>query len=260
MAVASLSVIAPARNERDNVAALVLQIDEALVPVDCDYEIIIVDDGSTDGTDDQLRTLLGQHERLRVVTIQAAGQTAALWAGIQSAQGELIAMLDADLQNDPADLPCLLDALDQTGADLIQGDRSGRRQDALRRRFGSMVARFTRILVLGDFTRDTGCTLRVMRRQVAQSLPLDISGMHRFIPYLARRLGYSVHQMPVVHHARTRGASKYGLLDRAAVGLVDCFGVRRIVRRQLRCRPSQIPQAAQRRSHDIATQTKEIRI
>jgi glycosyltransferase involved in cell wall biosynthesis len=227
-----VSVIAPAHNERDNVMPLVESIHAALEPAQLSFEIVIVDDGSTDGTDIVLRELLGTYARLRVIRMRhtphgrGLGQSAAFKAGIGAARGRLIAMLDADLQNDPADLPRMLELMRQSGADMVQGDRSRARRDGLLRQVSSIVGRAFRRWLLGDTIRDTGCSLRLMRRAIAEALPLEYRGMHRFIPITARQLGYVVVEMPVSHRPRTAGATSYGIWNRALPSLIDCFAVR----------------------------------
>src|SRR5690606_18624147 len=144
----------------------------------------------------------------------------------------LIAVMDADLQNDPADLPGLLNEMQSQQADLVQGDRSRNRRDTLGRRAASWVGRATRRLLLGDSVRDTGCSLRVMKREVALAMPLQFQGMHRFIPITARQLGYRVVEVPVNHRPRVAGRAKYGVFNRAIPGLIDCLAVRWMHRRR----------------------------
>lgn len=233
-----LSVVAPAHNEQDNVGPLVGELAAALEPLGLDYEMIVVDDGSTDQTPVRLRDLLATHDRLVVVRLsdtppgRGLGQSAAFGAGVQAARGELIAMLDADGQNDPADLPALLALMQSSGADLVQGDRSGRRRDTLGRRLGSLLGRLFRRGLLGDTVRDTGCSLRVMRAEVARSIPFDLAGMHRFLPITARQTGFTVVEKPVNHRPRRSGSAKYGVWNRALPALVDCLGVRWMGRRR----------------------------
>ena len=206
-------------------------------------EVIVVDDASSDETPAVLLGLLGRYERLSVLRLSPMpsggpnGQSAAFGAGVRAARGELIAMLDADLQNDPADLGAMLELLERTGADMVQGDRRRARRDSLGRRVASGVGRLFRRLLLGDTIKDTGCSLRVMRRAVAVAMPFEFRGMHRFVPITARQLGYTVVEKPVGHRPRVAGKAKYGVLDRALPGLHDCFGVRWMAarRRSPRC-------------------------
>jgi glycosyltransferase involved in cell wall biosynthesis len=254
-----LSIVAPARNEATNLAALVAEIVAAVTPLGVTYEIIVVDDGSTDDTPEILRALLTECPHLRPLRVEPRGhgrrmagngQSAAFAAAFREARGRIIASLDADLQNDPADLPALLAAMQDHGADLVQGDRSAARSDGAVRRATSRVGRLARRLILADTTRDTGCSLRIMRREVAIALagPLEFAGMHRFIPVTARDLGFSVVEVPVRHRPRRAGRSAYGILDRGLSGLVDCFAVRwmRARRRRIDARPleRELPGAA----------------
>jgi dolichol-phosphate mannosyltransferase len=235
-----LSVVAPAHNEEDNVQRLVDEVVAALAPTRLDFEFIIVDDGSTDGTRHAVQALMARHAWLRCLAMaqtppgRGHGQSAAFHAGFRACRGELIATLDADCQNDPADLPRMLDLLERTRADMVQGDRSRNRRDSAVRRGGSVVGRTFRRGLLGDTIRDTGCSLRVMRRQIALRLPLELRGMHRFIPMTARQMGYTVVEMPVSHRPRTAGETKYGMgiASRAIPGLVDCFAVRYMGKRR----------------------------
>ncbi|VAX40475.1 hypothetical protein MNBD_PLANCTO03-2264, partial [hydrothermal vent metagenome] len=229
-----LSVVAPAHNEEENVAALVEQVGAAIEPLDISFEFILIDDGSTDNTRQATEALMPERPWLRCVTMTDTpsnaghGQSAAFHAGFRATRGRLIAVLDADLQNDPADFPAMLDLLAREGADMVQGDRSRARQDSPIRKLGSWVGRKFRLWLLGDRIRDTGCSLRIMKREVALALPLEFKGMHRFIPVTTASLGYKVVEMPVSHRARVAGETKYGMgiVKRALPGLVDCFAVR----------------------------------
>ncbi|MDX1683126.1 MAG: glycosyltransferase family 2 protein, partial [Phycisphaeraceae bacterium] len=142
-------------------------------------------------------------------------------AGIRAARGRLIALMDADRQNDPGDLPEMIERLHDSEADLVQGDRSADRRDHLVRRITSRIGRLGRRIFLRDPVRDTGCSLRVMRREVALAIPLVFRGMHRFIPFYAATSGYIVVQHPVHHRPRTAGRAKYGLLNRAIPTTID---------------------------------------
>lgn len=250
-----LSVIAPAHNEAENVGRLIEEIEGALTPTGIEFEVVIVDDGSTDDTRAIVASLMPTHPRLRCVAMRETppgrgnGQSAAFHAGIRAARGRLVATLDADLQNDPADLPAMLDLLRRTGADLVQGDRSRARKDNLVRRWGSVVGRAFRRALLGDAVRDTGCSLRVMRREYALRLPLEFRGMHRFVPVTIAHLGGKVVEMPVNHRPRVAGTTKYGLgiVQRAIPGLIDLFAVRYMRSRR---RPVASDEAARRAGAD----------
>jgi len=249
----TLSVVAPAHNEQDNVKPLVEQIVAALDSTEHAYEIVIVDDGSTDGTADRLRSLVAHYAQLRAVRLRNTpqgkgnGQSAAFHAGFRASRGELIAVLDADLQNDPADIPKLVEHMRRHDADMVQGDRSHARRDNLVRRISSKVGRLFRRMILADTIRDTGCSLRLMRRAVALQLPLEFRGMHRFIPVTARQLGYTVVEVPVNHRPRVAGEAKYGIGNRAIPGLIDCFAVRWMRHRR---RPTQYEVIAEGRPTD----------
>lgn len=231
-----LSVIAPAHNEGGNIPELVEQVGSACTSMNLPFEFILVDDGSTDDTRARVVEAMSSRPWLRCVALTGTppgrgnGQSAAFHAGFRAARGEIIALLDADLQNDPADLPRLYDEMVRTGADFVQGDRSAvrGRGDAWIRRAGSVVGRVFRRSLLGDTIRDTGCSLRLMRREIALRLPLEFRGVHRFIPALARQMGYTVVELPVNHRPRAHGQTKYGMgiLSRALPGLIDTLAVR----------------------------------
>lgn len=229
-----LSVVAPAHNEQDNIRELVRQIGTALTHSGLSFEVVIVDDGSTDATRARIVEMMEGRPWLRCVAMtrtppgKGNGQSAAFHAGFRAARGQLIAVLDADLQNDPAEIPTLVKLLRDANADLVQGDRSHARKDNVVRKVGSVVGRVFRRSLLGDTIRDTGCSLRVMKREVALALPLEFRGMHRFIPITAVHLGYKVVEMPVTHRPRTAGQTKYGMgiVQRALPGLRDLFAVR----------------------------------
>lgn len=229
-----LSVVAPAHNEEENIAELVRQVEQACRAAGVSFEMVIVDDGSTDGTRASLQREMADHPWLRCVAMtntppgKGNGQSAAFHAGFRATRGRLIAVLDADLQNDPAELGQMLALLRRENADMVQGDRSHARKDNVVRRVGSIVGRKFRLWLLGDTIRDTGCSLRLMKREIALGLPLEFKGMHRFIPATARHLGYKVVEMPVRHRPRLAGETKYGLgiTKRAIPGLIDLFAVR----------------------------------
>ena len=205
-----LSVIVPVYNEVDNLRPLCERIHTALAEAGREYEIILVDDGSRDGSSELLAELHAEDATLTVLRFRRNfGQTAALAAGFAHARGAVIVSLDADLQNDPLDIPRLLAKLDE-GYDLVNGWRADRRDPFLRRRLPSqianaLIARVTRVKL-----HDSGCTLKAFRRDVAKGLKL-YGEMHRFIPALAADMGARLTEVPVAHHPRTRGTSKYGL-------------------------------------------------
>ncbi|MFU8828239.1 MAG: glycosyltransferase family 2 protein [Phycisphaerales bacterium] len=246
----TLSVVAPAHNEEGNIEALVREVGAACEQIaeafpdrfetSSSWEFVLVDDGSTDRTRSLAAELQQTRPWLRLVAMtntppgKGNGQSAAFHAGFRAAEGELIAVLDADLQNDPADLVAMMRLLIEQRADMVQGDRSRNRQDNLVRRVGSRVGRLFRKLILGDTIRDTGCSLRLMKREIALRLPLEFKGIHRFIPASARHMGYQVVEMPVSHRPRTAGETKYGMgiMQRAIPGLMDCFAVRWMSRRR----------------------------
>lgn len=227
-----LSIVVPALNEQDSLAALVEQVRQGVLGAGIDAELIVVDDGSTDDTLPRLVSLARAHPWLRPLHHRhRLGQSAALLAGIQAARGRYIATLDADLQNDPADLPALLEPVRAGQADMVQGDRSECRQDHIVRRCSSWVGRVTRRLLLGDTIRDTGCSARVVTVAIARQYPLQFKGMHRFLPVYTRMLGAKVIELPVHHRRRATGRAKYGILNRGPSGLIDCLAVRWMLRR-----------------------------
>jgi len=230
----ALSVVIPLYDEVGCVETLVTQVGRVLDELGRPAELIVVDDGSTDGSFAALRAAREREPRLRVVRLaRNFGQTAALAAGLAAARGEVIVTLDADLQNDPADLPRLLQALGED-ADLVNGWRRDRQDPWLSRRLPSRVANRLISTVTGTRLHDYGCTLRVMRGDLARKLPL-YGEMHRFIPALAAAEGARIAEIPVVHHPRTIGRSKYGIgrsirviLDLLTVRFLSGFGTRPI--------------------------------
>ena len=224
----SVSVVIPLYNEEENLFALQQELSVALANIDC--EIVFVDDGSKDATLARIQ----RGPRVRVLEFaKNTGQSAAMYAGIQAARGEVIVLLDGDLQNDPADIPKLLAEIPK-GADLVCGYRANRR-DTLVKRLTSRIANFVRSRFTRDGVRDTGCTLKAMRRECAQAL-VPFHGMHRFIPALIKGAGYKLVEIPVNHRPRKFGVSKYGLGNRAVRATIDMFGVRWLLSRQLRYR------------------------
>jgi dolichol-phosphate mannosyltransferase len=225
-----LSVVVPCFDERDNVESLHGEIARALADLSGGYELIYVDDGSRDGTGGRLAKLAAQDARVRVVTFpENRGQTAALDAGFRAARGELIATLDGDGQNDPADLPRLLAGL--ASADVVNGVRVGRQDGALRR-LSSRIGNGFRNWATGDRVTDVGCSLRVMRAAYVKRVKL-FRGMHRFLPTLLWMEGARVVELPVSHRPRRAGRSKYGVANRLFVGIADVLAVRWMLKRRL---------------------------
>ena len=220
-------MVVPVRNEAGNIAPLVGEIVAALRSLPA-IEIVYVDDGSNDATPDELRALQREHRELRVVRhALSCGQSTAIHTGVRCARYDWIATLDGDGQNDPADIPRLLNRLcavqPAERLELLVGWRATRR-DTWLRRLSSRVANGVRGRVLRDRTPDTGCGLKVFARETFLRLPY-FDHMHRFLPALVRRQGGRVESVIVSHRPRTRGASKYGLFDRLWVGIVDLCGV-----------------------------------
>ena len=228
-----LSVVFPVYNEEENVAILLGEIAVALDGTGITYEIVAVDDGSTDRSAEVLHESRRQYPTLRVLQLEKnSGQTAALDAGWRAARGRLVVSLDADLQNDPADIPAMVRKLEQSAADMVAGVRVNRR-DTLSRRIQSKIGNGVRNLITGDQITDTGCSLKLIRRGAIDRIRL-FTGMHRFLPTLIRYAGYTVVEMAVNHRPRRFGQSKYGAMNRALRGLIDCFAVRWMGKRMLR--------------------------
>jgi dolichol-phosphate mannosyltransferase len=228
-----VSVVIPVCNEQDNVLPLAREIHAALEGR-CRYETIFVDDGSTDGTAQAVRSArAAAMPEIRLIRHSVrSGQSAAVATGVREARARWIATLDGDGQNDPADIPRLLDAAGGAatpGLRLVMGNRTTRR-DTWLRRLSSRVANGVRGGLLKDGTPDTGCGIKVFDRDVFLDMP-RFDHMHRFMPALFQREGYSVVSVPVNHRQRTRGTSKYGLHNRLWVGIVDLFGVMWLIRR-----------------------------
>src|SRR5438477_11276070 len=222
----AVSVIVPLFNEEENMSILQSELNATLGGID--HEIIFVDDGSVDRTVE--RIVAG--ENIRVIRLEKnTGQSAAIYAGLDAARGATAVLIDGDLQNDPADIPRLLAEINR-GADLVCGYRA-QRKDTLVKRLTSRIANFVRSRFTKDGVRDTGCTLKAMRRECVRTL-VPFKGMHRFIPALVKGAGYRLVEIPVNHRARKFGQSKYGLGNRAVRATVDMFGVRWLLARQLK--------------------------
>jgi dolichol-phosphate mannosyltransferase len=217
-----VSVVIPAYNEIESIDPLLAELRRALAQVPGPHEIVLVDDGSSDGTDRRIFEESRRDATVRAVLLEKnAGQSAALAAGISRASGRIIVTLDADLQNDPADLPRVLAALEH--ADVVSGVRSGR-QDTWVRKVSSRIANATRRTVLGDPVTDIGCSFKAYRREALEGLPMFV-GVHRFLPALCVFRGAKLVEVPLSHRARKHGVSKYGVSNRLWRGLRDLMGV-----------------------------------
>ncbi|ACF14263.1 glycosyl transferase family 2 [Chloroherpeton thalassium ATCC 35110] len=202
-----LSLVITLYNEAENVKPLLEKI-RATLQV-CDYEIILVDDGSTDKTVDEVKKYADEHVQL-IILNKNYGQTHAMAAGIDAAKGEYVVTLDGDLQNDPADIPMMLEKLTSEGWDVVAGVRKKRQDDMIVRKLPSLVANFLIRTLTDVHLHDYGCTLKVFRKQIAKNLGL-YGQLHRFIPVLAKLQGAKITEVDVKHHARLHGKSKYGL-------------------------------------------------
>lgn len=225
-----LSVVTPLFNEAANVPELLAEVRSALESTGWSYEVLCVDDASSDGTAAAVRSAAAGDGRIRLIRFAAnRGQSAAMHAGIMAALGQVIVTIDGDLQNDPADIPSLVRALDR--ADLVCGWRV-RRRDSRTKRMASRIGNWFRRRALKDPVHDTGCSLKAFRREVRHTL-VPFRAMHRFIPALVGGAGYRVVEMPVNHRPRRHGRSNYGVSRRAWEGLRDLRGMRWWLRRRV---------------------------
>ena len=227
-----VSIVVPVRNEADNVAPLVAEIVAAL-DGRWAYEIIYVNDGSTDATGERLLELMKQHPQLRQLRhATSSGQSAAVRSGVRAARGDIVATLDGDGQNNPAFLPELIAAIEKGGSriGLAAGQRVGRKDTGFKR-WQSRAANAVRNAILKDGTRDTGCGLKAFRREVFLSMPY-FDGLHRFLPALVRREGFDIAYVDVIDRPRHAGVSNYGFFDRLWIGIMDLAGVWWLIRRK----------------------------
>jgi glycosyltransferase involved in cell wall biosynthesis len=231
-----LSIVVPCFNEQGNLLPLVAAIREALEPLHVAYEIILADDCSTDDSWKILQTLGAADKKIRALRLDRnCGQSAALWAGVQSAQGRFIATLDADLQNHPRELPRFLEAIQHEKCDCVCGSRVHARAqgDSLIRQLSSRIANGIRNRITHETISDSGCGYRIFRRDCAARLKF-FKGMHRFLPTLFRIEGFVVTEIPISHHARLTGQSHYGVLNRLFITIHDLFAVRWMQKRMFR--------------------------
>jgi dolichol-phosphate mannosyltransferase len=225
-----LSVVIPIYNERENLVSLEEKLNETLPKLDLNYEIVLVDDGSLDGSEELIRTLKKQNPHLRLIRFaNNFGQSAAFIAGFRASRGRIIVTMDADLQNDPADIPALLEKIEEF--DVVCGWRH-KRNDPWIKKISSKIANAVRNQLSNETIADTGCSLKAFRRECFDNIIL-FNGMHRFFPTLIKMEGYSVTQVKVSHHSRLHGKSKYNIRNRLWSSLKDLFGVRWLQKRRL---------------------------
>jgi dolichol-phosphate mannosyltransferase len=230
----AVSIVVPVRNEAENIAPLIAEIAAAL-DGRWAYEIIYVNDGSTDATAERLAAIMKQRTNLRQLRHAASsGQSAAVRSGVRAAGGAIVATLDGDGQNNPAFLPDLIAAIEKGGerVGLAAGQRVGRKDTGFKK-IQSRIANGVRNAILRDGTRDTGCGLKAFHRELFLALPY-FDGLHRFLPALARREGYEVAYVDVVDRPRHSGTSNYGMWDRLWIGILDLLGVWWLIRRRRR--------------------------
>ena len=228
----AVSIVVPVRNEADNVGPLIAEIARAL-DGRWAYEIIYVDDGSTDATAEQLSAIIKQRPNLRQLRhARSSGQSAAVRSGVRAARGAIVATLDGDGQNDPAFLPDLIAAVEAGGerVGLAAGQRVGRKDTGFKK-IQSRIANAVRSAILRDGTRDTGCGLKAFRREVFLMMPY-FDGLHRFLPALMRREGFEIAYVEVTDRPRRSGVSNYGFFDRLWIGIMDLAGVWWLIRRK----------------------------
>jgi dolichol-phosphate mannosyltransferase len=230
----AVSVVVPVRNEAGNIAPLVAEI-AAAIGEQWRFEVVYVDDGSSDGTAAELKRMMTRHLWLRCIRHKrSCGQSAAVRTGVSAAKGAICATIDGDGQNDPRFLPALIQTL-EAGAPkigLVAGQRVGRKASGFKK-LQSRIANAVRGAVLRDGTRDTGCGLKAFRRDVFLALPY-FDGLHRFLPALVKREGFDIGYVDVVDRPRGTGVSNYGLWDRLWVGILDLVGVWWLIRRKKR--------------------------
>jgi len=218
-----ISVVVPVYNEEENLPVLIPQIAEVLKPLGKTFEMIFVDDGSKDQSRPLLKKMILEYPQIRILGFKKnCGETAAGAAGIKEARGEIVITIDADLQNDPKDIPKMLDYLKEY--DMVTGWRQ-KREDSWVKRITSRIANRIRNRLSGEEIQDSGCTFRAYKRECLQEIKL-YKGMHRFIPTLVKMEGYRVIEIPIVHHPRKFGVSKYTTWNRMWRAFVDLLAVK----------------------------------
>jgi dolichol-phosphate mannosyltransferase len=228
-----LSLVIPAYNEQENIPVLLRRVEDALLQTGRVFEVILIDDGSTDETPRLLDEAMRERPWLRVLRMaRNSGQSAAFEAGFEAARGEVIATIDADLQNDPEEIPRLIPLLDQQNVDMITGWRK-ERQDTTFRRWQSRQANRIRNWITGETVHDSASSLKIYRAHAIKGIKL-FRGAHRYFPTLVKMRGGTVYETPVKHSHRYAGTAKYGFGNRAFVGIFDLFGVRWMKKRYLR--------------------------
>lgn len=233
MSAPEISVVIPFFNEEGNVRPLFDELLPVLGGLGRTFEVVAVDDGSLDGTGAELRAVARSHREVRHLRFPSnRGQSAAFRAGFLAARGAIIVTMDGDLQIDPTDLPPMLEVLEREGVDLVHGWRRERR-DPLLKRISTRIANAVRNLLTGEDIHDTGCPLKVFRREALEGLP-PFDGMHRFFVTLARMRGFTSREMVVRHRSRRSGESKYGIRNRVLRALRDCLVVRWMQKRYVR--------------------------
>lgn len=225
-----LSVVIPIYNERENLVPLEEKLNDALTSLGLDYEVILVDDGSRDGSAELIVKLQKHNPRLRLIRLtKNFGQSAAFMAGFRNANGKIIVTMDADLQNDPADIPLLLEKIGEY--DVVCGWRH-ERNDPWVKKISSKIANAVRNQLSQESIADTGCSLKAFRRECFASL-IMFNGMHRFFPTLMKLEGFTVTEVKVRHHSRLHGQSKYNIRNRLWSSWNDLLGVRWLKKRRL---------------------------
>lgn len=225
----ALSIIIPVFNEAESVVALYLEIKMIMEQTTYQYEIIFIDDGSTDGTEIRLQALTGTEQQLKIISHKKNhGQSIALVTGVKAARYDMLIVMDGDGQNDPADIPLLLASYD-TQHTVILGNRKKRNDNKLRK-LSSWIANGIRQRVLKDNCGDSGCSLKLFSREAFLALP-HFNHLHRFLPALFKRAGLKIINIPVNHRPRMHGISKYGLFDRLFIGIHDLIGVHWLLKR-----------------------------